>query len=123
MPRPKQRMTAVERLIVLAIIGILLSIVMPNLQRAKRQHPRARPSGARVTQHGDESAGQLNTIEVTDVSRSRKQGGPAASGRAIRSLVRVALIAIAVIALVNAYRRRFLRPGPSDRRPGPQPRA
>jgi hypothetical protein len=105
MPRSKQRMTAVEKLIVLAIIGILLSILMPNLQRARRPVSRARPAAHAVSRRGHEPAGQLNTIKVTELSGGRRREGPQASTRGLGTVLRTALSVVAIIAVISGYRR------------------
>jgi len=72
MPRQRQ-FRLVEWLIILAILGILLSMVLPMMQRAAHTERSGAMSSARASEDQLAAAGQLNTIELPDAS----SGGPA----------------------------------------------
>ena len=111
MPARRARMTVVERLVVLAILGILLSVVLPAMQRAGKQTKRHAPAAAAapgVARPGQEPAGQLNTVEVSDAAQEREKESPSdAAARAVGPAVRLAVLVVVVAVVVNVLRRRM----------------
>jgi len=108
MPARRARMTVVERLVVLAILGILLSVVLPAMQRAGRQTKRHAPAAPAVAPSGQEPAGQLNTVEVSDAAQEREKESPSdAAARAVGPAVRLAVLVVVVAVVVNVLRRRM----------------
>jgi len=110
MPRRKQRMTGIERLIVAAIIGLLFSIILPNLQRAQKRSRVIRPRDSTpiVGRQRAEPSGQLNTIEVTETSGGGARTSPAGLGRFIGALLRLIIVA-AVVGIIVAVLRQKLK--------------
>lgn len=109
MPPRKQQMTLVEALIMVAILGILAAVTMPTMQRAKKQSMQARAGEPVASQQVRERAGQLNTIEVSEVASGEKEPAPEVSPRAIGALIRLAITAVIVVVIINAFRRRMKR--------------
>ena len=107
MPRPKQQMTLVQALIMVAVLGILAAVGMPSMQRAKQRAMQVRTDEPVASQQVQEPAGQLNTIEVSEVSSEEKEPGAEMSGRSIGPLIRLAITAVVVVAIINAFRRRM----------------
>lgn len=105
MPRRKRSTTLVERMIVLAIVAILISAILPNLQRAKRQGLRTR-AAYRASERAAEPAGRLNTIEVSELDRPREPMEPMAVGRIVGALVQVAVVVIVLAVILTVVRRR-----------------
>ena len=97
MPR-RQKLSPVEVLILMAILGILFSIIMPNIERAKRQAQRARRAPVVERTMGE---GQLNTIEVSELSQSAERGRPERSVGGLARFVPVILGLAAVVVFLN----------------------
>ena len=112
MPKPKRNMTPVERIIVVAILGILMSIILPNLQRTSRRargvHQR-RPAPVVSRQHRTEPAGRLNTIEVNETANRTMRSSPdrlvRLAGIVLRLVILGGVILIIAVALKQGLRR------------------
>jgi len=102
MPR-RAKMTPVEFLIIMAMVGIFISILIPNLTQARRRELAARREAARAPAE-DSSAvdGQLNTIEVSEVSQNGERRAPE---QFIVPLVRLIPLAAAVLFVIVALSR------------------
>ncbi len=107
MPRGKKSTTAVEKLIGIAIMGILFSVVMPNLQRTQRRArtTQARRAAPTARQQRPEPAGQLNTIEVGENAGRTHRVGPENVARAIGSVLRFVIVAAVALIIVLALRQ------------------
>ena len=103
MPARKQ-MNMVEMMIVMAIVGIIAAIVLPNLKQAKQRAQAARNGPA---QQAVEPDGQLNTIEVSELSETADRGSPDQWGRALAPLFPLAFIAAIIVAIFVAMRRQM----------------
>jgi prepilin-type N-terminal cleavage/methylation domain-containing protein len=103
----RKKMTPVEMLIVLAILGILASITLPAMNQAQRraryaQQRTRQPAPARSPTASD---GQLNTIEVSDLSQSAERGRPERSIGGLTRFVPFILGITAVFVFLNWVRR------------------
>jgi len=107
MPRRKRNTTAVEKLIGIAIMGILFSVVMPNLQRTQRRARTAQPRRAAPTarQQRPEPAGQLNTIEVGENASRTHQASPESMARLIGSMLRFVIVAAVALIVILTIRQ------------------
>jgi hypothetical protein len=108
-------MSPVERMIVVAIIGILMSVILPNLQRTSR---RARTSRPRAATHAasryraPEPAGRSNTIDVSRATSPGMGTGRAPVARAIGALLRfLVILGVIIIIAVSIKRSRKHAPG------------
>ncbi len=99
MPARKKKMTLVEMMIVIAIAGIFFSVMMPNVERAKRQAQAQRQAPAMQTTSGE---GQFNTIEVSETSKPREKRNPL---RWIGVLIGLAPIIIAAVVIATIFKR------------------
>ena len=104
----RRRMTMVEWLIVMAILGILASIALPQLQRASRQA--ARSTAGETRGQPSQPDGQLNVIEPPETSegggRAEPDRGGGGGGRAFP--IGVAIV-IAIMVLRRLQRRGLRR--------------
>ena len=100
----RQKMTPVEVMIMFAILGILASITIPAMTQAQRrsQHAQRRPRGYVASPRAVAPDGQLNTIEVSKLSKSAGDSSP---GQWIGALVRLAPIIFTVGVIVTMVRR------------------
>jgi len=104
--RPRKQMTMVELMIVMAIVGILAAVVLPALKQAK---DRARAGRAPAVQRPVEPDGQLNTIEVSELSKSAERSSPDQWARGLAPLFPLAFIAAIIVIIFVAMRRRMSR--------------
>lgn len=112
MPR-RQKLTLVELLIIIAILGILAAIVMPAFQQARQ---RSLASRGRVNQSYDMAQqpsgadGQLNTIEVSELSQSREGRGPAQHLGALFAVLPILVAAAVMVIIFGRLRRQMSGP-------------
>jgi type II secretory pathway pseudopilin PulG len=112
MPKPKKSRSPVERMIVVAIIGILMSVILPNLQRSSRRARTTRPrtSTHAVQRHSaPDPAGQLNTIEVSRTAAPGAGGDRRNPAHAIGVLVRLFVVVGIVMAVAVAIKQGMRR--------------
>jgi len=115
---PKRRASPIERLILIAIVAILTTLILPNLQRASRRARTTRPNtstSAVDRRHAPESAGQLNTIRVGPMATPGARGDGRNPARSIGVLVRLLVfigIIMAVAAAIKQTVKRHQRQGP-----------
>ncbi len=107
MPR-RQKPTLVELLIIVAILGILAAVVLPAMEQARR--PSRPPPGSVVgaPQTAEESGafdGQLNTIEVSELSQSRDMESPARVFGVLADLLPI-VVPVAILLIVFVRLRR-----------------
>ncbi len=108
----RQKPTLVEFLIMAAILGILIAIVAPGLERAKRRAhspgPPVAPS-SRMADQPSASDGQLNTIEVSGLSQSTQQPRPEQYLGVFVGLIPVVISVLFVWFMVNRFRQQMSR--------------
>ena len=108
----RQKPTIVEIMIVVAILGILASIVIPGLEQAKRRAhssgPRVTP-GSRVADQPSASDGQLNTIEVSELSQNNQQPPPEQYIGVVVNLIPVVISVLVVWFILNRFRQQMSR--------------
>jgi len=107
----RQKMTPVEVMILLAILGILASIALPamkqaqgrvrHVQRAARQYSAPRAASA--------SDGQLNTIEVSELSRDSERAHPEQWVGALIGLLPVVVAVAFIYVFVKRLRQQVTR--------------
>jgi type II secretory pathway pseudopilin PulG len=108
----RQKPTLVEIMIMVAILGILASIVLPALEQAKR---RAQSAGRQATQGGhaalDPSAadGQLNTIEVSELSQNEQQPRPEQYVGVFTNLIPIIISVLVVWFMLTRFRQQMSR--------------
>ena len=106
MPR-RQRMTMIELMIVIAIVGILAAILIPRIKQAQ---DRAR---GRRTAEAERQAlppdGQLNTIELPEVTAAADEQTPDRWGRSLTPFIPLALVAAIAAIVIAAARRQMSR--------------
>jgi len=108
MPKRKRNMTPVERIIVVAILGILMSIILPNLQRTSRRSRAAPPQQSPPIfgrQSRSQPAGQLNTIEISQTTSRGARSSPEHVARVIGGVLRLIILVGVVLILVIAARQ------------------
>jgi uncharacterized membrane protein len=105
MPR-RQKLSPVEVLILMAILGILFSIIMPNIERAKRQAQRARRAPVVERTMGE---GQLNTIEVSELSRPAERHSPMQWVGVLLGLAPVIFAVVVIFTIFSRLRRQMSR--------------
>lgn len=104
MPR-RQKPNLIEFLIIVAILGILAAIAIPAMEQARQ---RSLPSAERAGQAHDVAGGaeafdgQLNTIEVPEVSQGRNGGNP---GRGVGVLIGLVPVILPVVIAVIIFGR------------------
>lgn len=103
----RKKLSLIEIMIMMAIAGIIFSVMMPNVERAKRRVAAERRTPAVQPTSGE---GQLNTIEVSEGSKSVEGHNPL---RWIGVLIGLApiIIAAAVIAAIFKRLRRQMTGG------------
>ena len=120
MPRRQRKLTLVEGLTMLAILGILMSVMSPARKQAQRRNYRAGRStaqyaparGPSVAPLPQSSDGQLNTIRVSELSQGAKRGDSGAWLKVALGLVPV-IISIAMIAVIfHRFREQMTRRRP-----------
>lgn len=107
MPR-RARMTPIEFLVLMAIVGILLSIIIPNLTQARRRELAARRHAVQTrTADSREVDGQLNTIEVSEVSQNTPHRNPEEFLTPFARLVPLAVLVFFVVFVLSRLRRQM----------------
>ena len=109
MPR-RARMSPTEFLVLMAIVGILISILIPNLKQARERELAARRQAVE-TRAADsrEVDGQLNTIEVSEVSQNARHRPPEEFVAPLARLVPVAAGVFFVVFFLSRLRRQTSR--------------
>jgi len=106
MPR-RQRMTLIELMIVVAILGILAAIVLPSLKQAKN---RARADrAAEAARQAIPPDGQLNTIELSEATAAAERQTPDQWSRALAPFLPLAFVAAITAIVIAAARRQMSR--------------
>jgi hypothetical protein len=109
MPR-RQKPSLIELLVIVSILGILAAIVIPAMEQARQRPP---SSGERVGQAHDVAGGpegfdgQLNTIEVPELSQGRDGGSPGRAIGVLIGLVPVILPVVVVLIIFGRVRRQL----------------
>lgn len=102
--RPRKQMTMIELMVMIAIFGILAAITLPTLKQAK---DRAQAGRGPAVRRSVEPDGQLNTIEVSELSPSADDNSSQELTRLISSLLPVALVAIVAAVVIASARRQM----------------
>jgi len=115
----RQKMTPVEIMIVLAILGILASIMLPAMNQAQqgsrsRGVDKSRSRTAVTTPSLFDSShvgsdGQLNTIEVSELSRSAPRRNPGQWIGVVAGLVPIAISIAVVFIILGRFRQQMMR--------------
>jgi Tfp pilus assembly protein FimT len=102
--RAGRKLTPVEMMVVLAILGILLSIAAPAIQRAGHGGRRTRHGGTTTTASRP-NEGQYNRIEAPQTAKQGRRG-PAPAGRSgAWWVVQVAIVVVIIRAIASRRRR------------------
>ncbi len=112
MPR-RQKLTLVELLIIVAILGILAAIVMPALYQAQQRSLSSRSRASQSYDSAQERSaadGQLNTIEVSELSQSRESNGPAQHLGALFAVLPIIVGAALLLIVFGRLRRQMSGP-------------
>ena len=108
----RQKPTLIEIMIMVAILGILAAIILPGLEQAKqRAHSpgrRVAPS-SRVADQPSASDGQLNTIEVSELSENTQQPRPEQYIGVVAGLIPVVISVLVVWFILNRLRQQMSR--------------
>ncbi|MBN1459159.1 MAG: hypothetical protein JXA57_06455 [Armatimonadetes bacterium] len=109
MPR-RARMTPTEFLVLMAIVGILISILIPNLKQARQRELAARRHAVQPTAADSRDVdGQLNTIEVSEVSQNARHRPPEQFIAPFARLLPLAAGVFFVIFFLSRLRRQMSR--------------
>lgn len=101
MPQPKQ-INLVEILVILAIVGILAAIMLPVMQQAKRNAPVATTTEA----EDSEPAGQLNMIEISELSKEEAPKEPEDVARLVTSAFPIIVAVIVALVMIHGLRQK-----------------
>ena len=108
----RQKPTIVEIMIMVAILGILASIVIPGLEQAKRRAhssgPRVAPT-SRVADQPSAVDGQLNTIEVSELSQNEQQPRPEQYVGVFTNLIPIIISVLVVWFMLTRFRQQMSR--------------
>ena len=108
----RQKPTLVEIMIMVAILGILAAIVIPAMEQAKR---RAQTAGRRAAQSGpvaqqpSSADGQLNTIEVSELSQNTERERPEQYIGVVVGLIPIVISVLVVWFILNRLRQQMSR--------------
>lgn len=106
MPGRRTRVTGIERLIVMAILGILMAIVLPALQQGRRRALRVQPRAPVVDDRPSEPwEGQLNTIEVPDEAAGARERAQRRAVQWVGVLVQLTILTLVVAVVLSVIRR------------------
>ena len=103
---PRKQMSMIELMIIMAIVGILAAILIPGLKQAKE---RAQTAGTPAARQQVEPDGQLNTIEVSEVSPTADHDVAEEWKRVIAPLLPLAFTAIVTAVILISVRRQMSR--------------
>ena len=101
--RTPRKMTLVELMVVVAMVGILAAILVPAMHQGKRRARNSR-HGAVTTAPNRPTEGQYNTIAPSQTAKRVSREPRPASKPAFGWVVQVA-IAAAIIRAISALRR------------------
>jgi Tfp pilus assembly major pilin PilA len=107
----RQKMTPVEVMIVLAILGILASIALPAMKQAqgRARHVQRVARQYSAPRAASDSDGQLNTIEVSELSRNSERGHPEQWFGALIGLLPVVVAVAFIYVFVKRVRQQMTR--------------
>lgn len=103
--RGRPQISLIELMIIIAILGIVAAIALPALRQAKERSHRS-PSAVQEPIPPD---GQLNTIEVSETSRSTDRSDPERWGRAFAPILPLVFGIVMILMIITAVRRQMSR--------------
>ena len=106
----RQKPNLIEIMVMVAILGILAAIVIPGLEQAKqRARSSARPSdrSGHAAQEPSAVDGQLNTIEVSELSQTDQQPRPEQYIGAFRHFIPLIVLALSIWFVLSRLRRQM----------------
>ncbi len=119
MPRRQKKLTLIEGLVIMATLGILLSVMSPSRKQAQLRAHRAGRPGVQYAPargplavrppSGGASDGQLNTIRVSEYSQGTKHGDPFAWVKLVIGFLPVIMSAAVVVVILHRFRQQMTR--------------
>ena len=107
----RQKPKIIEIMIMVAILGILAAIVAGMEQAKQRAHSPGRrvAQGGHVGQDPSAADGQLNTIELSELSQNEQQPRPEQYVGVFTNLIPIIISVLVVWFILSRFRRQMSR--------------